>query len=515
MKRLILSNDGTWNSPDQEDNGVLAPTNVVKLHNALAKVGDDGVAQLTYYHPGVGAKSNLLETAAGGAVGAGISKHICSAYHWLATQYETGDDIYIFGFSRGAFTARSLGGMLRRGLLDLRNVPPKDAWARVDAAYKAYQTYVTPADDHRQWAADWPFFHDLDPTPVRFIGVWDTVGALGVPDDLELLNLFDNADKWRFHNTELGDHVHTARHAMAIDEIRASFTVTRWTNASTHRDAQERWFPGVHSNVGGGYANTDLSDGALLWMMQEAHTAGLSFRPGVQDTLKPNPLGVLHNSYKGAFAKLRSRPRKLEAMVPGNEALFHPSTLARQAGSPIAYPAYHPTTRLAPGQSHTLDVHADTRWNASGVYLAAGEKYRFSASGEWLDANDPCGWRGTEDGNATAGDIIRLGGTALGYIENLVKKASKNASTDFWLSKRVEKYRWFTLVGAIANDSGDNAIVPNDGSPSPHEYLDLPAHEQEAFEVHNPGYLFCFANDVWSLYGNNHGSVRLTVTRTA
>jgi hypothetical protein len=515
MKRLIISNDGTWNAPDQEDNGVLAPTNVVKLHNALALHSSDGVEQVSYYHPGVGAKTHLLETAAGGAVGAGISKHICSAYHWLATQYEPGDEIYIFGFSRGAFTARSLGGLLGRGLLDLRNLPPKDAWARVDAAYAAYQQYEKRTLDDRLWAAGWNFFHGLDATPIRFIGVWDTVGALGVPDDLELLNLFDNAEKWRFHDTRLGAHVRTARHAMAIDEIRASFTVTRWANASEHPDAKELWFPGVHCNVGGGYANAELSDSALLWMMQEAQVAGLAFRPGVQDILKPNPLGVLHNSYKGAFAKLRSRPRKLEAMVPANQALFHPSALARQAASPIAYPAYHPTTRLAPGQSHTLDVHADTQWNASGVYLVAGEKYRFSASGEWLDANDACDWRGTEDGNFTAGDIIRLGGSALGHIEDLVKKASKNPSTDFWLSKRVESYGWFTLVGAIANDSGVDAIVPNDGSPSPHEYLDLPAHEHNAFQVQNPGYLFCFANDVWSLYGNNHGSVRLTITRTA
>jgi uncharacterized protein (DUF2235 family) len=514
MKRLILSNDGTWNAPDQEDNGVLAPTNVVKLHNALAGLGEGGVAQLAYYHPGVGAKSNLLETAAGGAVGAGISKHIRSAYHWLATHYETGDAIYLFGFSRGAFTARSLGGLLGRGLLDLRGVAPQEAWARVDAAYQAYQTYTTRDDDQRQWAEDWPFFHGTGTTPVRFLGVWDTVGALGVPDDLELLNLFDNADKWRFHDTRLGAHVRTARHAMAIDEIRASFTVTRWANAHEHADAKELWFPGVHGNVGGGYANTDLSDSALLWMMQEAQAAGLAFRPGVEGTLKPNPLGVLHNSYKGAFAKLRSRPRKLEAMVQANQALFHSSALARQAASPIAYPAYHPTTRLAPGQSHSLDVHADTQWNASGVYLAAGEKYRFSASGEWLDASDACDWHGTSDGHFTAGDIIRLGGTALGHIENLVKKASKNPSTDFWLTKRVEGYGWFTLVGAIANDSGMDAIVPNDGSPSPHEYLDLPAHEHDAFHVQNPGYLFCFANDVWSLYGNNHGSVRLTITRT-
>lgn len=514
MKRLILSNDGTWNSPDQEDNGVLSPTNVVKLHNALAGHGSDGVEQLAYYHPGVGAKGQLLDAIAGGAVGAGISNHIRSAYHWLATHYVPGDEIYIFGFSRGAFTARSLGGLLGRGLLDLRSAPPKDAWARVDAAYQAYQKYTKRSLDDRQWAAGWSFFHGLDATPVRFIGVWDTVGALGVPDDLELLNLFDRSEKWRFHDTNLGAHVQTARHAIALDEVRASFTVTRWANADQHKDATELWFPGVHCDVGGGYAHSDLSDGALSWMMEQASLAGLAFRPGVQAALQPNPLGVLHNSYKGAFAKLRSRPRNIEAMVTANAASFHPSAFVRQTMSPIAYPAYHPSYALAPGESRTVDIYADTQWNPTGVYMDQGQKYIFSATGEWLDSTDACDWRGTENHDYTLGDVVRAGGTALGKVEGWMKKATGNASTDFWLTKRVEGYRWFTLVGAITNDSGIGSIVPNDGSPNPHEYLDLPVHEKQAFVVQHPGYLFCFPNDVWGLYSNNHGSVRLTITRT-
>lgn len=516
MKKLILCNDGTWNSPDQEDNGILAPTNVVKLYNALAGRDHEGIEQVTYYHPGVGAKGKLLDTLAGGAIGAGISNHIRSAYHWLATHYEVGDAIYIFGFSRGAFMARSLGGLLGRGLLDLSNVPPKQAWERVDSAYQAYQKYASRGEDERSWVQPgWGFFNGEAATPVRFIGVWDTVGALGVPDDLEFLNLFDNAEKWRFHDTRLGAHVQTARHAMALDEVRASFTVTRWANAKDHANAKEVWFPGVHCDVGGGYANTDLSDGALLWMMEEAESAGLEFRPGVKTVLQPNPLGVLHNTYKGAFAKLRSRPRKIEAMVPANSALFHASAFLRQNASPVAYPAYHPTYVLAPGESETVEVYADTQWNPTGLYLEAGHSYRFQATGEWLDSKDACDWHGTENNDFTWGDLIRAGGAAIGQVEGLIKRVNGNASTDFWLTKRVESYRWFTLVGAVANDFGADAIVPNDGSPNPHEYVDLPAHATLPFRVTNPGYLFCFPNDVWALYANNHGSLRLTITRTA
>lgn len=144
MKRLILCNDGTWNTPDQEDNGLLAPTNVVKLFHALAASDDQGTKQLIYYHPGVGTEGNFWDPLVGGALGVGISNHLRSAYYWLATNYEPGDQIYIFGFSRGAFTARSLGGFLGRGLLDLTNVPSKEAWLRVDKAYKdGYQKYAS------------------------------------------------------------------------------------------------------------------------------------------------------------------------------------------------------------------------------------------------------------------------------------------------------------------------------------------------------------------------------------
>lgn len=512
MKRLILCNDGTWNSPDQEDNGIPSPTNVVKLYNALAERDANGIEQLKYYHPGVGADGGILNSIAGGAVGAGISNHIRSAYHWIATHYAPGDEIFIYGFSRGAFTARSLGGLLGRGLLNLSpaQVSSANSWTRTAAAYEAYR------DSKADWAEPgWAFFDDQK-TPIRFIGVWDTVGALGVPDDLEILNLFDNPRKWRFHDTKLGDHVQTARHAMALDERRACFTVTRWSNAADHPDAQEMWFPGVHSDVGGGYATTDLSDGALIWMFEQSEAAGVAFRDGVRDTLKPNPLGVMHNSYKGAFAKLRSRPRAVDALIPANHDRFHPSAIERQRRSPIAFPPYRPTQVLANvGDTCAIDIFADQHWNDTGLYFVAGHHYTFAATGEWQDSSDACDWKGTQDGKFTVGDVVRATGSVIGRFESLFKKLTDNESTDFMGTKRVEKFKWFTLVGAIANDRGDNVIVPNDGSPTPHQYVCLPDHATAPLVVTVPGYLYCFANDVWSLYGNNHGSVRLTVTRVA
>ncbi|TXT39963.1 MAG: hypothetical protein FD135_1715 [Comamonadaceae bacterium] len=516
MKKLIICNDGTWNTADQEENGIPTPTNVVKLYHSLAEKDEKGLEQLKYYHPGVGT-NGLLDSITGGALGAGVSKQIQSAYHWLATHYERGDQIFIYGFSRGAFIARSLAGFLGRGLLDLRNVAPAEAWSRVKTAYdQGYRKHATRAEDDRTWAEPvWVFFHGAGPTPVHFVGVWDTVGALGIPDDMEVLNLFDDSDAWKFHDTALGSHIHTARHAMAMDEVRASFTVTRWSNTDQHLDAKEVWFPGVHSDVGGGYANTDLSDGALQWMLEESVAVGLALRPGIPDMLKPNPLGVLHNSYKGVFAKFRSRPRSVEALIPGQHDKFHPSAIERHEKSPIAYSAYRPTRILNVGESCTVDVFADTHWNDTGLYLEAGHSYTFSATGEWLDSKDACDWKGTENDEFTAGDLIRSASSLFGKTEALWKKIAHNSSTDFIGTKRVEHFRWFTLVGAIANDCGVGATMPNDGSPTPHQYVNLPDHVSTPLIITSPGYLFCFPNDVWSLYGNNHGSVSLTITRVA
>ena len=178
MKRLIVCSDGTWNNPDQEDNGIPSPTNVFKIYNAIAE--DDGdVPQLRYYHPGVGGEGGIVDSIVGGAVGVGISRHIQSAYHWLGRNYEEGDKIFLFGFSRGAFTARSIAGFVGRGLLDLQNISSKDSWQRVAEAYAAYRD---PSSDltNRSWAGhDWQFFHGEEATPVHFVGVWETVGALG------------------------------------------------------------------------------------------------------------------------------------------------------------------------------------------------------------------------------------------------------------------------------------------------------------------------------------------------
>ncbi|WP_115719334.1 DUF2235 domain-containing protein [Gallaecimonas mangrovi] len=518
MKRLILCCDGTWNNPEQEENGIPCPTNVYKISNAIAS-SDGDIEQLIYYHPGVGGEGSIsgeggvLAPLLGGALGVGIRRHLCSAYYWIAKHYQPGDQIYLFGFSRGAFTARSLSEFLGLGLLDLTGLSEQEAWARVhkshDGGYQSFNENPPPLVE--SVGADWAFFESGQPLPIRFVGVWDTVGALGIPDDLEFLNLFDDKDNWRFYDDTIGAHVQTGRHAMAMDEKRSCFTVTHWSNAATHNDAKELWFPGVHSDVGGGYSDSALADGALQWMIKEASLCGLMFRLGVLEQLHPDSCGLLHDSFKGIFAKLRSRPRNVAGMVTENKTAFHDSAIERQLASPITYPPYWKTRMLKAGESVTVDVFADQRWNNLGLYVGEGQQFTFSAEGEWVDGKDSCPWTGTEDSKLTLGDMARAASSFFGKFESVFKKLSHNDSADLAYTKRIESLPWFCMVGAIANDGDAAFAMHNDGSPSPHQTMALPDFQNTPLTVQKPGYFYCFANDVWSLYGNNKGSIRLTV----
>ncbi|WNC70059.1 DUF2235 domain-containing protein [Thalassotalea nanhaiensis] len=528
MKRLIICFDGTWNNPEQEENGVTTPTNVYRLKNCISATANSSeVTQKVFYHPGVGGEEiGLIDEFLGGALGIGINRHISSAYHWLGLNYREGDEVFLFGFSRGAFSARSLAGFLGKGLVNLQGISAEESWHRVETAFNSGYKDKMPQN---QWAKNhWSFFHDKGAIPITFLGVWDTVGALGIPDDLEIINLFDRKDSWQFHDTKLADHIEHARHAMAMDEKRSSFTVTRWSNVKEHNDAVELWFPGVHSDVGGGYQDSDLSNGALKWMIKQSKSFGLEFRQDIDQLIIDNPIGVLHNSFKGVFSKLRSRPRNIPALIKANSGQFHDSAFIRQRISPIEHEPYYPTQMLAVNEATTLQIYAKCRWNKTSVYLEQGHEYVFSAKGQWQDGVESCDWLGTEYNNQrTAGDLFRATSSFLGKFESLIKRFNKNVSTDFFASKRVEDKPWFGLIGAIANDSGQahknlnvnhqteqQQVVKHDGSAIPHQYIQLAEHQENApLLINHAGYLYCFANDAWSFYENNKGYIELTITR--
>ncbi|BDA82909.1 hypothetical protein Sa4125_04510 [Aureimonas sp. SA4125] len=516
MAQLVVCCDGTWNTPGDKEDGLPAPTNVVKLYNSLAPVDAAGAEQKRYYHPGVGTDGDWWNRLLGGGIGRGLNRNIASAYRWLAGAYRPGDAIWLFGFSRGAYTARSVGGMISRcGLLDTGDPEALDpeVWKQVDALFQAYRAKTTlPATAERRFhnvAGEESPFHS---TPIHFIGAFDTVGALGIPADLALLHLIDDPTQHQFHDTELSPIVRHARHAVGIDERRQSFTPTLWTNRLVEPgapDMRQLWFPGVHGDVGGGYGQAGLSDIALDWMMGEAEAQGLAIKPGARSQLRPSPQALMHDSLTGIFAQLKTRPRAVPRISGGDgETQFlHASVVARHDTPPIAQGDYWPVKTVAAGAPVSIAVFARQHWNACNVFLEAGTEYVFSAEGQWLDGAIACGPAGTKDGRFQVGEVAHLAGSLIDASENLFKRLSGNRQADFWMSRRKPEFPWFALVGLVANGvrSTDDPRAPE------HEVFLI--GDAARFTPQAGGYLYAFANDAWHAYGDNAGSVRLTVRR--
>ncbi len=510
---LVICADGTWNSPDMMENGIPAPTNVFKFFNCVSRTDENGLPQERYYHQGVGTEGSRLRRIIDGGTGTGLGKNIKSAYRWLAATYKPGDRIFLFGFSRGAYTVRSLGGMLSRcGLADLPwTNTPKQAWDAVDRIYDEYRR----GDPSRiRAAADLPFHNaamgslPATTTPIHFIGVWDTVGSLGIPDDFALLDMFDDVKRHGFHDTEISDIVRNARHAVAIDERRQDFMPTLW-QPNPKVDMQQVWFPGVHGDVGGGYGRCGLSDAALLWMINEAKQKDLHFDGDAVAQIRPDERDVLHDSVQGVFKKLKTRPRAvplLDRAAPSPE--IHPSAYGRQKITSLAQGEYwrqHPV----PAE---VNVYAKEQWNQTGIFLEQGKTYTFSAWGEWMDASIKCGPEGADDGRFYPAEAVYALGNLAGGIQGMWRKISGNPRRSVFLAKRVVDAPWFALIGVIANDfPRPSPQKPRDGKvpPLPHETFLIGTGTH--FTPGASGYLYCFANDAWQTYFNNRGSVRLQV----
>ncbi|MEX6508392.1 DUF2235 domain-containing protein [Jiella sp. M17.18] len=507
MTNLAVFCDGTWNTPDDLDQGVPAPTNVVRMYNALAETDADGAAQKKYYHPGVGTDGGLVDRLVGGGTGEGLDQNIMSAYRWLCVEYQPDDRIYLIGFSRGAYTVRSVAGMIARcGLLDLRD-PALDhdvAWRDVRKVFDAYRNKQAPNNLQGTYHGDGP-----GAVPIHFLGVWDTVGALGIPDDLALLNLLDSPRKYQFHDTRLNSQVLHARHAVALDEIRSSFRPALWSNVDSHADARQVWFPGVHSDVGGGYSRTGLSDGALLWMIGEAEAQGLAIRGNAKPQIAPDPLGVLHDSLTGVFKSLETRPRSTpEISEASREAgVLHESALRRQQDPPLTQHPYWPTDSLQTPSGRKVDIFARQTWNDTGIYLRAGQGYKFSATGQWVDGSMKCGPDGLDDGRFELREAVHLASAGLSYLEKAYRSVTGNQSAEVWWTRRNDDERWFALIGVVAN-----GYTEEDGTEVEHEAFLIGTGT--TVTPKRSGYLYCYANDTWQTYANNRGSVSLTVSRS-
>ena len=318
-RSLIVCSDGTWNTAERESSGMPRPSNVVELARALLPTNRLGEPQIVFYDPGVGT-GNFVDKWTGGALGAGLDDNVKDAYRFLVHNYAPGDDIYFFGFSRGAYTVRSAAGLIRKcGILR------RSQGDLLDNAFKIYRK-LDPGPDTTE-AQDFRRGHSIDPVPIKCIGVWDTVGALGIPTNLPLR--FLSRGRHQFHDVRLSSKVAYAFQALAIDERRKVFEPTIWEQSETAAGQvfEQAWFPGGHCDVGGGHKDDRLARGALRWMIDRAETAGLDFDPAYVANLHPDAAGMLHD-VRG-FPYLRRILRPIGLARRANESL-HPSATERR-----------------------------------------------------------------------------------------------------------------------------------------------------------------------------------------
>ncbi len=290
-KKIVICADGTWNRPEEDLNKDF-PTNVLKLARAINPFGANGDTQQVFYDWGVG---SYYDPVIGGATGKGLHKNIMDDYRYIVQNYSPGDEIFLFGFSRGAYTVRCLCGLINNcGILKRPDA------ALIQSAFDLYKKSSKRFAPKGEKSVEFREQYSHPSREVQFVGVWDTVGAMGIP--ISFLGMFDDKDE--FYDTKIGRNVRFARHAMAIDEHRSDFVPTVW-ELRENMDMQQVWFAGAHSNVGGSYKpdpdGTLLSDIPFKWMVSEARKAGLAIEDHLDGQIHPNTMAKLHNSRRSFY----------------------------------------------------------------------------------------------------------------------------------------------------------------------------------------------------------------------
>jgi uncharacterized protein (DUF2235 family) len=332
-KNIVLCADGTGNK-----GGYTPDSNVYKMYHAV-DIHDADNPQTIYYDNGVGTAKNKFMRALGGAVGFGFGANVRDLYQYLARKYEPGDrlsggssspdKVYVFGFSRGAATIRAFMGFVYAcGLVDGRGLSNDDLTARVDAEFKKYRALKGAEPTTPPAAVEGQSHGVID---IQFLGVWDTVSALGFPERTDITSLGMWAlnalfvflgwltDKvpyfaHRFYSYQLTDNVQFAYQALALDDARTAFRPWVWDEHGRTPDTVEQvWFAGMHSNVGGGYNRSGLANVTLEWMMERASRHGLMLREDKMNAVSADAHvhGRLYDSRDGLAMFYRYHPREL------------------------------------------------------------------------------------------------------------------------------------------------------------------------------------------------------------
>ncbi|MCB1122288.1 MAG: DUF2235 domain-containing protein [Verrucomicrobiae bacterium] len=298
MRRLIICCDGSWRRLSSR-----YPSNVIKLAQAVKRRDAKRVTQIVHYSEGVGAgnKSRIH-----GILGLGLDENIIDAYTFLSLNYVEGDEVFLFGFSRGAYTARSLAGLIyKSGLVSRAHM------RKIPDAYALYRDRTVGPGSARAVKFRQ---QNGERIPIRVLGCWDTVGALGVPVKIPGIDVDDVFNsRFLFHDTRVNSSVEFAFHAKAIDEHREVFEVTPMRPCRCPAQVEEAWFPGDHSCVGGGHeAKALLSNRCLLWMFERMKAHGVNLAMDlkrVEGGVKSDPTAPFDNTIRGFYKFLGSKMR--------------------------------------------------------------------------------------------------------------------------------------------------------------------------------------------------------------
>lgn len=329
-KNIVIFSDGTG-----QKGGVNNNTNVYKLFNMIE---DRTNRQIAFYDPGLGTNG---EGIAGLIGGKGFSRNILDCYKFLFENFQADDHVYLFGFSRGAATVRSLSGFIHLfGILPI---------SRPDIIEDAFDIYkISNKKKREENAKTFIAKHHTMWCKIKFVGVFDTVAALGLPNKW-LSSLLDKVFPHKFHSFDLSDSVEFARHALSIDEERKTFLPTLWNKLGDDQQKdrlKQVWFCGVHTDVGGGYKEEELSNFSLRWMINEATSKGLIIyekAPAYQRFLKAeqNIDGIMHNELAGLVGKLFRKQRRFWDEKTHGSLFIHESVLNRKKNQAnLADPAY-------------------------------------------------------------------------------------------------------------------------------------------------------------------------------
>ncbi len=374
-KNIIFCADGTWNSSDQDENHDGTPdlTNVCKLFLALSGqldattlmdkgeqekslVKNGQITQVAKYIHGVGDSNNPIVKAIGGATGSGTIARIIRGYTYISRMYKKGDKIFIVGFSRGAYTARALAGMIaKQGLL--KDIHYTDKESREKTYMKAAKVWYRHNNSRKEVGFLEKFVSALAYLPafisqsnisendllaieqIAAVGVWDTVGAMGIP---EFIGDGQKYDAFRFADSRLSEKVARGFHAVALDERRTPFIPTLWDKAN---NVVQVLFPGAHSDVGGGYPEHQLSDIALCWMIDQLTKEGVLFDQYAAD---PNAGGIAHEPWASKLYAGKQKARDFTGCFIEE----HPSIQQRCDASPVKpspekkAAVYNPSNRI-------------------------------------------------------------------------------------------------------------------------------------------------------------------------